>query len=324
MEDDIVVPVVEPVVDDFDSAFAQASEPTSAPVTPAPEPAPVAALDAADVVADTPADKVEPVAAPTAEAAAAALEVASAAPAAPVPAPAAPASQPSIDPAFLAQAIAEANERTRVAAEATAASAPAPYVPATADTFMTDAHRAAVNKFKTEWPEEFPAIEAMVAAQAQALVANAQYALVTQLNGVLAPLFQSTEKAEVNSHMSVIRSAHPDLDTILGAVPQWVAAQPSFLQPKLNEILEKGNAQEVVGLLNMYKQASVGQSAAPVTPASPAAQETKPAPKPRTAVDPAAVAATAAVPATQRSASKLNSDPNDFDSAFDEALKQTS
>lgn len=325
MDPEIEEPVVpaEPTaeVDPFDAAFAEASEPGTAPVVPAEPAAPVVPAVVEPVV---PAVAAEPTAAEAAAAieAAAVAAVAQTTPATPAPAEPAPVQVPAnLDPAFLAQAIVEANERTRQAAAAAQVETPAPYVPVTADAYLNDTQKAQIAKFKAEWPDESPAIEMMVEARAQAIMANAQHALVTQLNTVLAPLFQSTEKAEVNSHMSVIRSAHPDLDQVIGNLPAWVATQPQFLQPAYNSILQKGSAADVVGLLNEYKKASSATGAAPVTPAPAVAQETKPAKNP---VSAAAVAATAAVPATQRQNPTTKGDPNDFDGAFDEALGSTS
>lgn len=322
-----------PAADGFDEAFEQASsglpapaaeaastpdagkkEPEAAPVPDAPQVEPAAA----DVAA--PAE-------PSTEQVAADIEAKAAtgqqpAVAAPAPAPS-PAPVPQIDPEFLAQAIAEANRRSKPA-EPAPTPAKQEYVPVTAEAFLNDADKAGLAKFKNEWPDEFPALQALIKAEAQAIVANSNHQLVTQLDSVLAPLQESTQKAEVNTHMGAIRAAHPDLDSILDKVPAWIQSQPAILRPQFQSIYQNGSAGEVVEMLNMYK-ASANPGAAPATPAPAAAQQTPAQPaKPKAAVAPAAVAATAAVPASQRTNQSKGTDPNDFDAAFNEAAAHTS
>jgi len=321
-----------PTADGFDEAFEQASSGLPAPAA--------AAAGAADSEKQEPqaapqpdAPPVEPApaaeappAAPTTEQIAADIEANAAAPSqppasAPPAAAPAPAPVPQIDPEFLAQAIAEANKRNKAAEPAPAKQE---YVPVTAETFLSDVDKAGLAKFKNEWPDEFPALQALIKAEAQAIVANSTHQLVTQFDSVLAPLQQSTQKAEVNSHMGAIRAAHPDLDSILDKVPGWIESQPAILRPQFQNIYEKGSAGEVVEMLNMYK-ASANPGAAPATPAPAAAQQTPAQPaKPKAPVAPAAVAATAAVPASQRTNQSKGTDPNDFDAAFNEAAAHTS
>jgi hypothetical protein len=320
-----------PTTDGFDEAFDQASSGLPAPAAVAATPADDA-NKTSEAASQTDAPPVEPApaaeappAAPTTEQAAAEIEANAAAPAAvekPAPAPAAP-PVPQLDPEFLAQAIAEATRRNK-AAEPAQPAAKQEYVPVTAEAFLNDADKAGLAKFKNEWPDEFPALQALIKAEAQAIVANSNHQLVTQLDGVLAPLQQSTQKAEVNSHLGAIRAAHPDLDSILDKVPAWIESQPAILRPQFQNIYQKGSAGEVVEMLNMYK-ASANPGAAPATPAPAAAQQTPAqAAKPKTPVAPAAVAATAAVPASQRTNQSKGTDPNDFDAAFNEAAAHTS
>ena len=224
-----------------------------------------------------------------------------------------------IDPKFLAQALAEENERR--AREAAQQQPPEPAKPFTAEDFMDDNAKASLAKFKTDWPDEFPAIQTMIQAQAQALVNNQINALIADINKVLAPITQSLGQSEVNAHWSAIRSAHPDFDSVLEPMKAWVAQQPELFRPQMEQILAKGNAQQVIQLAKMYKDATVQTGAAPTPPASSATQEQQPAVvTPKAPVNPAAVAATAAVPATQRTKQQQGVDPNDFEGAFAEAL----
>lgn len=223
-----------------------------------------------------------------------------------------------LDPKFLAQAIAEENDRR--AREAAQQQPQEPAKPFTAEDFMDDAGKAALAKFKTDWPDEFPAIQTMIQAQARALVQNQINSLIVDINKVLAPITQSVGQSEVNAHWSAIRSAHPDFDQVLEPMKTWVAQQPALFRPQMEQILAKGNAEQVIQLAKMYKDATVQTGAAPTPPASSAPQEQQPAaPAPKAPVNPAAVAATAAVPATQRTKQQQGTDPNDYEGAFAEA-----
>lgn len=224
-----------------------------------------------------------------------------------------------IDPKFLAQAIAEENER--LAREAAKQQPQEPAKPFTAEDFMDDAGKATIAKFKTDWPDEFPAIQTMIQAQARALVQNQINSLIVDINKVLAPITQSVGQSEVNAHWSAIRSAHPDFDQVREPMKAWVAQQPALFRPQMEQILAKGNAEQVIQLAKMYKDATVQTGAAPTPPASSAPQEQQTAGRGTKApVNPAAVAATAAVPATQRTKQQHGVDPNDFEGAFAEAV----
>lgn len=292
---------------DFDSAFEDAmsaNEPVDTPpkVDPKPTPPvaePVAPAVKPDVV-PAPADVVPPVAADPAPAVVAPEP-------APVPAPA-------LDPAFLAQAIAEANRKL---AEANAP-APEPAKPLTKEDFYTPEDKVVVDKFKAEWPDEQGAVQRMIDAQVQAIVGNRLNTLVTQLNGVLAPLQESTTLNQQNTFAAYVNAKHPDAAAMQPQIADWIKTQPAITQPALQLALDQGNAQQVVQLLDMYKQAIGQTGAAVVPPASLAAQETTP-PK-KAGPSPAAVAALTAVPAAQRTAPTARPDENDFDGAFAEAV----
>lgn len=229
--------------------------------------------------------------------------------------PAQPAHQP-LDPKFLAQAMVEAQA---LAEKNKAAVQPAPAKPLTADDFLTEEDKKAIETFKTEWPTEHVAIGKLYDAKLKAELGNYQTQLLTELNGVLAPVFQSLGTVQANSHMGTIKAAHPDAETIAPNVVEWVKTQPSYVQPGMMQVLEKGNATQIVELLNDYKKTLASPGAAPVTPAPAAENKATP---PKKGVDPAAVAALAAVPAAQRATPAARPSDNDFDAAFDEALAQ--
>jgi hypothetical protein len=294
--------------DDFDAAFGEPSaqagdtpetvEATADPVEPV-EPVeaadePVEAVEAAEPV-EVQADTVEPeqVEQPAAVAA----------PAAPV-----------IDPVALAEAMADAQERRQRAAT------PAPVVDApraaTMDDFLDDKAKASIALFKSEWAEVEAPVNALINAALQAQAVNMQREFQQVMQQRLAPVESVAAQSQEAMYWQTVQAAHPDFQEAAAALPAWIQKQPAILRPTLERVYNGGTAVEVVELLSAYKQAIGSTGAAPVTPASSAAQVT-----PRVAaVDKAVLAATLAPPAAQRSTKQTSRDPNDVEGSFMEAF----
>ena len=293
--------------DDFDAVFGEPSEPVEAapetveatadPVEPA-EPVeaqaePVETLEAAEPVA-VQADPVEPVQVEQA----------------------APAPQPAqvIDPVALAEAMADAQERRQRAA------APAPVADAqraaTMDDFLDDKAKASIALFKSEWAEVEAPVNALINAALQAQAVNMQREFQQVMQQRLAPVESVAAQSQEAMYWQTVQAAHPDFQEAAAALPAWIQKQPAILRPTLERVYNGGTAVEVVELLSAYKQAIGSTGAAPVTPASSAAQVT-----PRVAaVDKAVLAATLAPPAAQRSTKQTSRDPNDVEGSFMEAF----
>lgn len=308
-----------PVADDFDQAFADATadEPVLKDQAPAPK---------AEEPAPTDAPKGEPPAPKAEEQAPAEPKTEAPAPNTEPPAakaeeqvPPAPASEP-LDPKFLAQAIVEAQaEAAKKTAQPEQPAAPKEF---SADDFFTDEDRAALKKVSEDWPDEFKVFGRMAMAHAQAYALNYANQVLAQVDKALAPIVQTLSRSEVNAHRTAIYAAHADYDQVLPEVEKWVGQQSVLVRPALERVLKAGSAQDMVQLVAMYKEAKGQSGAAPASPASTAAQSEPAAPaKPKVA--PAAVAATAAVPPTHRP-QPTSKDPNDFDQAFDEAMRAAS
>lgn len=293
--------------DDFDAAFGEPSaqvddtpepvEATADPVEPV-EPVeaadePVEAVEAADPV-EAQADPVEPVQVEQ-----------------PAPAP-----QPAqvIDPVALAEAMADAQERRqRAAAPAPVADAPRA---ATMDDFLDDKTKASIALFKSEWAEVEAPVNALINAALQAQAVNMQREFQQVMQQRLAPVESVAAQSQEAMYWRTVQAAHPDFQEAAAALPAWIQKQPAILRPTLERVYNGGTAVEVVELLSAYKQAIGSTGAAPVTPASSAAQVT-----PRVAaVDKAVLAATLAPPAAQRSTKQTSRDPNDADGSFMEAF----
>ena len=294
--------------DDFDAAFGEPSaqaddtpetvEATADPVEPV-EPVeaadePVEAVEAADPV-EAQADPVEPVQVEQ--------PAAVAAPTAPV-----------IDPVALAEAMADAQERRqRAAAPAPVADAPRA---ATMDDFLDDKAKASIALFKSEWAEVEAPVNALINAALQAQAVNMQREFQQVMQQRLAPVESVAAQSQEAMYWQTVQAAHPDFQEAAAALPAWIQKQPAILRPTLERVYNGGTAVEVVELLSAYKQAIGSTGAAPVTPASSAAQVT-----PRVAaVDKAVLAATLAPPAAQRSTKQTSRDPNDVEGSFMEAF----
>lgn len=293
---------------DFDSAFADAiGEPIEQPdtdLTPAP-------VD--EIAPETPADPAEPVAdagdEPTDDIPADEAGVLLADEA---PAPLAP--QQPINTQTLADAIVEAQARSQQAA------APAPAAPAApkefaAEDFLDEQQKAAIALMNAEWGEVASAVQPLIAASVKAALANQERQILSQVQQHLAPIQQVTAQSQEAMYWASIQQAHPDFQQAAAAIPGWIEKQPAIIQPRLREVYQQGTAGEVVELISAYKQAIGSMGAAPAQPASSTAQVPQRAPVSR-----AALAATAAPPVAQRSAVATTRDPNDFDSAFAEAV----
>lgn len=289
----LVDTAAEPVVDTTDA-------PTDTPVDNAADDAPITAADApADAPSDTPAD------AP-----------ADAQGDVPTDTAPAPAPQPAqvIDPVALAEAMADAQERRqRAAAPAPVADAPRA---ATMDDFLDDKAKASIALFKSEWAEVEAPVNALINAALQAQAVNMQREFQQVMQQRMAPVESVAAQSQEAMYWQTVQAAHPDFQEAAAALPAWIQKQPAILRPTLERVYNGGTAVEVVELLSAYKQAIGSTGAAPVTPASSAAQVT-----PRVAaVDKAVLAATLAPPAAQRSTKQTSRDPNDADGSFMEAF----
>tara|TARA_R110002051_G_scaffold28421_1_gene67585 strand:- start:35709 stop:36758 length:1050 start_codon:yes stop_codon:yes gene_type:complete len=112
-------------------------------------------------------------------------------------------------------------------------------------------------------------VNADVAAQVKAQVAEA-----------LKPMQAKEQESALEAHNRTIYEAHQDADSIVesGEFETWKAGQPSYIQASINQVLNQGSADQVVELLNNYKQ-STNSTATPAkaedTPAKPTAAELK-------------------------------------------------
>lgn len=91
-------------------------------------------------------------------------------------------------------------------------------------------------------------VEALVSQRVSAQVQN-------MLDAALAPFKQQQQLSAEQQHFAYIGSAHPDYESIPESqeFQAWKDAQPSFIRSAYDDVLNKGNAEQVVELLSLYK-----------------------------------------------------------------------
>ena len=108
-------------------------------------------------------------------------------------------------------------------------------------------------------------IDERVQAQVDARVAKA-----------LEPMQQKEQESAAEAHMRTIYEAHQDADSVVesGEFEAWKASQPSYAQAAVDAVLAQGTAEQVVELLNNYKQ-STNSTAEPAKADKPSTDDLK-------------------------------------------------
>jgi len=180
--------------------------------------------------------------------------------------------------------------------------------------FVPEDKRAIVDKYEQEWAEVSEAEQIKRTAELQLL----QDRLYSDLKSALAPVFETTQRLQVNAHFDTIRQQHPDFDNIRDQLSEWIDQQPEFVRPAYQEVAEKGSPQQIIDMINQFKAAKGMTGAVPEVPASSARkpEQRKPAQK-----QPAASAkkALAAAPSPSKAEVPGSARHDDFDDAFEEA-----
>ena len=108
-------------------------------------------------------------------------------------------------------------------------------------------------------------IDERVKAQVDAQVAQA-----------LQPMQAREQESAAEAHMRTIYEAHKDADSVVesGEFNTWKASQPTYVQAALDGVLAQGTAEQVVELLNNYKQ-STNSTAEPAKADKPSSDDLK-------------------------------------------------
>lgn len=96
---------------------------------------------------------------------------------------------------------------------------------------------------------------------------------VAELRAALQPLQQQTFKSARDAHLSAIRTAHPDADSIVESqeFAEWKAGQPSIVQQALDRALAEGSTGQVIEVFDAFKKAGAVSQPPAQTKADPAA-----------------------------------------------------
>lgn len=130
--------------------------------------------------------------------------------------------------------------------------------------------KAALEKFKIDFPNEYVAVEARlkgVDREIQRQVHAAVQATMEHVGKVVTPLSEGFAEVEAERHATAVRVAHPDTDEVVPLVDAWIKTQPSYLQDAYKKVYDNGSTKEVIDLFTRFKT-ETGYKA------------TKPAPKP--------------------------------------------
>jgi hypothetical protein len=297
-------------------AAAAPAPPVPAPVPPAPaapEPDPFAAAFAEAVVADLAA--AEPVR--KKPAASAAPEPAVLHPVTPPAEPAAPAPEPAepAAPAPESAPVAPEPPQPQVQPPQPQVQPPQPQVQTQyQEPPLFNAEEATMlQTFYSEWPDVARATETMI----RGLMTQTARRMYADMAASLAPYLQIIDTLADRSQLSELQEQVSDYDTVAARLGAWTAKQPAYLRAAYERVIKSGTADEVVDLINRYKQdmqaVQPAQGSQPAT-AAPAAAASAPAP----ALNPALAAAAARLAPVSTKRTNVVAPPTDFDTAFDE------
>jgi siderophore synthetase component len=125
-----------------------------------------------------------------------------------------------------------------------------------------------------------------------------------ELSPLLGQVRNLSERAQLSDLQGRVENYAQDRD----AVVEWAQKQPAYLRAAYNHVIQQGTVDEVADLITRFRQDTGAQRAAPA------------AAKPKTDLPAATKQAAAALApvSSKRSAVIRGTDPNDFESAFEE------
>lgn len=170
--------------------------------------------------------------------------------------------------------------------------------------YYTDDEAKFLQDYEKDWPD---------VAKAEALRRRAEYRdlvgyVFQEVAKEIMPMMDMVRTVSERTHLSDLQSSVSDYDVVRDKVIEWANAQPPYLRAAYNHVIQQGTVDEVVDLIDRYKQAtgSVQRTAAPASR------------KMETELPTATKQAAAALApvSSKRSAVIAGQDPNDFESAF--------
>lgn len=174
---------------------------------------------------------------------------------------------------------------------------------------LTEDEKQDIVTYELDWPETVK----YVALQMKAARAEIRKELVQEFAQALQPLQANYAQTAAEKHYAGIVGAHPDYDNVYDGLVQWIGQQPRQLREAYTQIAAQGDTEDVVQMISQYKFANGLTTTEKHVVSSPQSRSvpagTKQAVK------------SLAVVSSKRSVVPAVSDPNDFDSAWQEAIQ---
>lgn len=192
----------------------------------------------------------------------------------------------------------------------------------------TPEEKKALEEFKKEFPDSAAAVEAQLKSvdkEVNRRVYEMASVLKKEADSRLVSLETVVSEMQLKEHIDILHKAHADFDQVVEKLPDWIKTQPAILQPALTDAYDKGNTQQVLDLVAFYKSSTGAVNTAAddaVNTAADAAAKKKAADAAEEKRKKADAAAAALIPVDSKRTTAAPSgkgDPNDFDTAFEEA-----
>jgi len=299
--------------DEFSKAFTEieGEEKLAAPpAEPAAEPvAPVAAAEPAAQPAE-PAAPAEP-----------ALEPVAAAPAEPAEPVAAPSPEAERIAALEAR-VAELTKPALAPAEPVAAAPAEPVAPVEPVYYQfNDDEKAVLDSYDKDWGD----VSKAESIRRKADIFNAVSYVFAQMRQHIEPKLQqfSEVSEQITSQLALqeLRRENQDYDSIYDAVTAWVDTLPAPFRAGAKQVMEGGTTEDVNALIKEYKKAHPTSAAAtPAIPAAPGGRQGTANLSPAAKQAAQRLSVVGSKRSTQRGAAI---DPNDFDGAWEEAMRES-
>lgn len=190
---------------------------------------------------------------------------------------------------------------------------PAPAAPAPAAEAETPIYSESELAELKELQDDWPAINRLFSLLArQTQVDTLKYAF-SEVGKAISPLREMATAYSTEGHVAALYEGVPDYDQVYQPVLEWIETQPAFLKSAYQQVVQRGTANDVVSMISQFKkETGWGKQATPAAPAQKTLSEAaKKAAKAMGAVG------------TKRTAVSTAADPNDFESAWNEATGTT-
>jgi hypothetical protein len=118
---------------------------------------------------------------------------------------------------------------------------------------------AEIQAFLNEYPEIAIPVQKIIQQEISKTVETILSNLDTRDNAIidaLKPIFSKYAEDMSNTHYQKIKETHPDFEELRdsGELLQWIESQPAYLKKSLMQVFESGETEEVIDLLNRYKE----------------------------------------------------------------------